>query len=128
MVNLKEKSFIRDGIAYIKNGVPAESYKMRVEPVTIPELEMLYQEYKNSFPNEEEMRRKNYFKALPIEELSHKALISGVSRTKAREDLELTLLLGILNGSLTWETFGNKGWFWQSQSDRDFVILKEWVV
>ena len=127
MINLKNKDYVQDGIAMIQNGVPMNGYKMRVEPVTIPELEMLYKDYKYSFPSEEESKRKNYFKALSIDELPHKSLMAGVNRTEAREALELTLLQGILNGSITWESLGNKGWFWQSSNDRDFVILKEWV-
>ncbi len=108
----------------IKDGMPVNGFQLRQEPVTIDELESLYEAYKNSTPNTQR-HTKSYFKAKKFEEMTTDELISGANREKAREDLELTLLQGILNGSVTWSD--PKKWFWQSKKDKDFVILRSWV-
>ena len=127
MINLKEKNYVKDGIVLIDHGQAVNGFTIRETPVSIEELENLYHAYKYSIPTEKEnQKRKPYFKALPIEKLPSEALFNGVNREVAREQLELTLLMGILNKSIVWED--DKKWFWQSQRDGDFIILKEWVV
>ncbi len=130
-IDLKEKTYTKDGVKYIENGIVVKkNYEIRKEPVSIEELENLYHAYKYSIPTmEEDNLKKQYFKALDINDIPAEALFLGVPRQIARENLELTLLMGILNKSITWESLGNPGtWFWQSNIDKDFVILKNWIM
>ena len=129
MINLKEKLYIKEGKILIENGKPVNGYSIRQNPVSIEEIENLYHSYKNSIPTEnEDNKRKKYFKALSINELPPEALFMGINRQIAREKLELTLLEGILNGSITWDNLQGDGGFWQSKNDPDLIILKEWIV
>lgn len=86
-----------------------------------------YETYKHSIPSEQSDRhRKNYFKALPYEQLSDDAILYGEPRELARCKLELEFLLGVVHGKLRWhDDWGT--WFWQSPKDKDFVILKAWM-
>lgn len=128
MINFKTKQYIKDGVTLIDNGVAVNGYSIRETPVSVEELENLYHSYKFSIPTEkEENKRKPYFKALSIDELTSEALFLGINREIAREQLELTLLEGILNRSITWDILHGGNWFWQSKNDGDFIILKEWV-
>ena len=107
----------------IKNGQPVGDYKIKDEEISIEQIEDLYIAFKYSIPSPKE--RKSCFKALSKDEMTMKQLVTGESRTKAREALEMTLVTGILNGSLKWP--GNeKHWFWQSKKDKDLVLLKRW--
>lgn len=99
------------------------AYKIRPSPVTITELETLYKDFKHSIPDGMKYRH-NYFKALSVSELSPEDMIQARNRQKAKECLERAILDGIMNKSLTWTT---PNWFWQSQNDKDFVILKKWI-
>lgn len=122
-IDLKNRTAVRDNIVLIKNGTAVGNYVIDPTPVTFEQLENLYAQYKHSVPNG--IRYKfSYFKALSADELKDTDLIAGSNRTKAKEMLEMTLLSGILNGSLRWPDENH--WFWQSETDSDFVILKEW--
>lgn len=105
--------------------------ELGVEPCSKEEflirMEELYRHYKHSVPSERsESRSRKYFKALPEKDLSDEAMFYGERRDKAQIELELYVLCQILNG-LEWhpETMGR--WFWQSKTDKDLVILKQWV-
>lgn len=94
--------------------------------MTFEELEMLYNEYKHSLPTPENRYDKSYFKALEIHDIPLNKLVNDKnSRQKAKEKLELTFLMGVLNGSITWPD--DSKWFIQSDTDKDFIILREWV-
>lgn len=90
-------------------------------------IEVLYTNYKYSLPSERsESRRKQYFKALSIEEIPDERLFNTERREVARARLEGYVLCSILNGDLTWdETWGS--WFYQSKIDPDLVLLKKWI-
>lgn len=91
------------------------------------QVEELYHRYKHSVPSERsEGKSRKYFMALPERDLSDDAMMYGERRDKARIELELYVLCQILYG-LAWtpETMGR--WFWQSKSDKDLVILRQWV-
>lgn len=90
-------------------------------------MKIEYNDYKYSVPSERsESHRKNYFKALPYEQLDDHELCYGMHREKARFYLEFRVLRGIVDGVLVWQKdWGN--WFWQSDTDKGFVILREWV-
>lgn len=122
-VDLKTKSAFKNGIPFIQNGRPVNGYKIPDTPVNIEHLEALYKQYKYSVPDGQ-THRHNYFKALPAKTLSLNSLANGCNRQLAKEQLELTLLIGILNKSLTWQN--QQHWFWQSKADSDFVLLREW--
>ena len=53
-------------------------------------------------------------------------MLYGERRDKAQIELELYILCQILNG-LEWhpETMGR--WFWQSKTDKDLILLRQWV-
>ena len=90
-------------------------------------IETRYNEYKHSVPSERsESRRKRYFRALPEKELSDEDMMYGLPREYARCRLELYILIMIVSGNLRWhKEWGN--WFWQSSTDKDLVILREWI-
>ena len=112
----------------ILNGIPQNGYKIDPSPVSLEYIEKLYEAFKYSVPNGVRYK-KNYFMALPEEKLSAEELIIGENRSAAKEALELTLLTGILNGSLIWPE-GNTQWFIQPapERDKDFVLLRRWFV
>ncbi len=126
-IDLTNKYYIKDGLVLIEDGVPQNGYTISDENISWEYIEELYSIYKCSIPSLEESKiKKPYFKALSIDELSGKALMQGVPRDEARENLELAILIGSLNGSLKWED--DKKWFWQSKADPDFIILKNWII
>ena len=112
----------------ILNGIPQNGYKIDPSPVSLEYIEKLYEAFKYSVPNGVRYK-KNYFMALPEEKLSAEELIIGENRSAAKEALELTLLTGILNGSLIWPE-ENTQWFMQPapERDKDFVLLRRWFV
>lgn len=112
----------------ILNGIPQNGYKIDPSPVPLEYIEQLYEAFKYSVPNGVRYK-KNYFMALPEEKLSAEELIIGENRSAAKEALELTLLTGILNGSLIWPE-ENTQWFIQPapERDKDFVLLRRWFV
>lgn len=116
----------KNGKAYIiKNGKPVGNYQIDQRPVTFDELDQLYSDYKHSVPNGKHYKY-NYFKALQEDSLPLGDLINGHNRDAAKEALEITILTGILNGSLKWPNPQN--WFWQSSKDKDFVLLRTWFM
>lgn len=93
------------------------------------ELYPFYYAYKHSVPSERSERvSKHYFKALPVKELSDDDFLYGMPRELARFNLEMALLRELVFGNLKWNDKTMGTWFWQSPDDKDFVILKEWVV
>lgn len=90
-------------------------------------IEALYKNYKYSLPSERsDNKRRKYFKALSIEELTDEQLILADRREIAQAALEGYILCMVLNGQLKWtESMGK--WFWQSKNDSDLVILKKWI-
>ena len=124
-INLETKSMKNGKTILIDNGIPVNGYVLSTDTITIEQLEKLYHVYKYSVPDGIRYK-KNYFKALTAEQLTTIDLINGANRQKSKEELEIALLTGILNKSLTWPD--DKLWFWQSKTDKDFVILKTWFM
>jgi len=89
-------------------------------PVCVETIEELYDIYKHSIPSEKTMHRTARFKALPEHELSDEDMLYGVSREQAEMDLEKAL-----KGFAMPETAGK--WFWQSENDKDLVVLRSWT-
>ena len=124
-VNLETRTVMDGKKTLIKNGNPVGDYIIPADPVTIDDIEQLYAEYKTSVPNGVKYR-KPYFKALSADKLPTTNLISGANRQQAKDKLELTLLIGILNGSLVWPD--ESKWFWQSEKDKDLILLRDWFI
>lgn len=91
------------------------------------EIEHLYANYKYSVPSERsESHRKYYFKALPEKSLTDKNMMYGEQREVARCKLELFILCHLLQGDLKWNSSWGS-WFWQSENDKDLIILRRWI-
>lgn len=89
-------------------------------PVCADTIERLYDIYKHSIPSEKTMGRVPRFKALPESELTDDDMLYGVPREEAERQLERAL-----KGFAMPDTAGS--WFWQSEKDRDLVVLKSWT-
>ncbi len=121
-LRINGKPIIRDGVYEGEPGVPPCSVND-----FLAKVEELYHAYKHSVPSERsESKSHHYFMALPESRLNDESMLYGQRREKAQIELELYVLCQILNG-LEWapETMGK--WFWQSKTDKDLVILREWV-
>ena len=93
------------------------------------ELECLYRVYKYSLPSERsDNKRRKYFKALPMEEITDEQLIAAERREFSQAVLEGFVLCMIVGGQLVWDENVMRGkWFWQSNNDPDLVVLRSWV-
>lgn len=88
----------------------------------------LYVAYRFSLPSERsDKKRKKYFKALPIEELTDEQLIYGARREVSQYILEAFILCAILNGDFIWDDEIHGKWFYQDKLEKDLVILKKWI-
>ena len=92
-------------------------------------IEGLYAKYKYSLPSERsDNKRKKYFKALPMEEITDEQLMVAERRETSQAALEGFVLCMIVSGQLIWdEEVMNGKWFWQSQNDSDLVLLRSWI-
>ena len=90
---------------------------------------LLYTNYKHSLPSERsDNKRRKYFKALPVEELTDEQLMVAERRETSRAALEGFVLCMIVSGQLVWdENVMNGKWFYQSKTDPDLVLLRSWV-
>jgi len=86
-------------------------------------LEMLYERYKYSVTNKD--IKKPCFKALKKDELTDANIINGEDRYIARCMLEGYVVLASANEILQWPD--DDLWFWQSETDPDLIVLKEWI-
>ena len=88
-----------------------------------------YRSYKISLPSERsDNKRRKYFKALPMEEITDEQLMVAERRETSQAALEGFVLCMIVSGQLVWdENVMNGKWFYQSKSDPDLVILRSWV-
>ena len=103
-------------------------YEKNIQLSLLDVIRELYKIYKYSLPSERsDKKRKNYFKALPFEELTDEQLIFATEREVAQYKLEAFILCAILNGDFIWneETYGK--WFYQDPIESDLVILKKWI-
>lgn len=91
-------------------------------------IEELYRVYKYSLPSERsDNKRKKYFKALPMEEITDEQLMVAERREVACATLEGFILCMIVSGQLMWDEEFLGKWFWQCPSDPDLIILKNWI-
>lgn len=97
-------------------------------PVLLHMVRELYRNYKYSLPSERsDNKRRKYFKALSVDELTDEQLAVGLPREVAQFMLEAFVLCTILIGDFVWdeETMGK--WFYQHPSDPDLIILRSWI-
>ena len=88
----------------------------------------LYISYKFSLPSERsDKKRRKYFKALSIDELTDEQLIYGTRREIAQYMLEAFILCAIINGDFIWDDEIHGKWFYQDRLEQDLVILKNWI-
>ena len=129
-----EKRNMRVGKQYlIKDGeFDINKYQLSVEKtpasvnMVLDIIEDLYYEYKHSMPSERsENKRRKYFKALSIDELTDEQLVNGKPREVAQCELEGYILCSILNGTLYWDEELLGKWFHQG-NDPDFILLKKY--
>lgn len=93
--------------------------------ITIYEL---YQNYKYSLPSERsDSKRKGYFKAISVNELTDEQMATGERREVAQARLEGFILCMILEGQFVWDELAMGKWFWQASNDPDLVILRSWI-
>ena len=91
-------------------------------------IEELYKNYKYSLPSERsDSKRRQYFKALPVDKLTDKQMATGERREVARAKLECFLLCMIVDGFFIWDESELGKWFYQSKNDPDLVILRNWI-
>ena len=96
--------------------------------VLLDKIRELYIAYKFSLPSERsDKKRRKYFKALPIEELTDEQLIYGMRREVAQYTLEGFILCAIINGDFMWDDEIHGKWFYQDKIEKDLVILKNWI-
>ena len=97
--------------------------------VALHMIRELYRSYKYSLPSERsDNKRRKYFKALPMEEITDEQLMVAERREIAQAALEGLVLCLIVSGQLVWDEEIMQGkWFWQSKSDPDLVLLRSWV-
>lgn len=91
-------------------------------------IELLYKRYKYSMPSERsDNKRRQYFKALPVDKLTDKQMATGERREVARAKLEGFILCMIVDGFFVWDEEEMGKWFYQSDNDPDLVILRSWI-
>lgn len=88
-------------------------------------LEALYFSYKRSVTSEKSNGNKPFFKAVNAEELTDNEIAFNLSRNYCQAALEGYVLLAGLSGWLTWNN--DNHWFWQSDKDKELVVLREWI-
>lgn len=97
--------------------------------VALHMIRELYRNYKYSLPSERsDSKRRKYFKALPMEEITDEQLMVAERREITQAALEGLVLCLIVSGQLIWDEEIMQGkWFWQSKSDPDLILLRSWV-
>lgn len=97
--------------------------------IVLKTIGQLYKSHKYSLPSERsDNKRKHYFKALPMEEITDEQLMFSEKREVTQAALEGFILCMIVSGQLIWDEDIMEGkWFYQSKTDPDLVILRTWV-
>ena len=126
-INFEKRTCRLNGKVVMSEDIPPTQNGFETTEGIFSAIEKKYRNYKHSVPSERsESHRRHYFKALPEKELSDDDMMYGKRREVARCDLELYILWYLLKGYLKWdESWGT--WFWQSDTDKDLVILRSWI-
>ena len=132
-INLKNKSLkigkkflISDGF-YDDERILYTAHEIEMSDV-LSYIETLYENYKHSLPSERsDNKRRQYFKALPVDKLTDKQMATGEKREVAKAKLEGFILCMIVDGFFVWNEEDMGKWFYQSKNDPDLVILRSWI-
>lgn len=124
-VNLEKRQVKVNGKVVEFEPTIQEGDKVSLELI-LDHIEHLYILHKHSIPNTDDTKRE-YFKALPYDQLSEDSKIYGDDRRDTRFELEIFVLEVILTGELYWDEESMGKWFWQSPCEKDLVILRSWV-
>lgn len=124
-VDLKKKVLQLD-----KNNVPLDNINVNISSSEdmLSTIHKLFERYKYSVPSERsEGKRRRYFKALKLSEIEYDDFMFGEGRDTAQIKLELYVLLSSIYYKNFWEEIFKEQFFYQSDKDRDLIILKDWV-
>lgn len=124
-VDLKKKVLQLD-----KNNVPLDNMSVNISSSEdmLSTIHKLFERYKYSVPSERsEGKRRRYFKALKLSEIDYDDFMFGEGRDTAQIKLELYVLLSSIYYKNFWEEIFKEHFFYQSDKDRDLIILKDWV-
>ena len=96
---------------------------------TLHMIRELYRNYKYSLPSERsDNKRRKYFKALLMEEITDEQLMVAERRETSQAALEGFVLCMIVSGQLVWNEKNMHGkWFYQSETDPDLILLRNWI-
>ena len=128
-IDLEKKTMKIGKETLIKNGEYDIERKLIIAAAqdVLPVIESLYLNYKYSLPSERsDSKRRKYFRALSIDELTDEQLIFANRREVTQAELEGYILCMTLNEQFKWTDDMGK-WFWQSKKDQELVILKKWI-
>lgn len=134
-VDFKNKTMKVGKTFLIKNGeydttkeLMASAKELHSIDDVIESIEDMYQYYKFSLPSERsDSKRRSYFKALSIDEMTDEQLMVAGRREVEQARLEGFILCAILSGKFNWDENKLGKWFYQSKKDPDLVILKNWI-
>ena len=124
-VDLKKKVLQLD-----KNNVPLDNINVNISSSEdmLSTIHKLFERYKHSVPSERsEGKRRRYFKALKLSEIEYDDFMFGEGRDTAQIKLELYVLLSSIYHKDFWEEIFKEQFFYQSDKDKDLIILKDWV-
>lgn len=124
-VDLKKKVLQLD-----KNNVPLDNINVNISSSEdmLSTIHKLFERYKYSVPSERsEGKRRRYFKALKLSEIDYDDFMFGEGRDTAQIKLELYVLLSSIYHKDFWEEIFKEQFFYQSDKDKDLIILKDWV-
>ena len=124
-VDLKKKVLQLD-----KNNVPLDNMSVNISSSEdmLSTIHKLFERYKYSVPSERsEGKRRRYFKALKLSEIDYDDFMFGEGRDTAQIKLELYVLLSSIYYKNFWEEIFKEYFFYQSDKDKDLIILKDWV-
>ena len=124
-VDLKKKVLQLD-----KNNVPLDNINVNISSSEdmLSTIHKLFERYKYSVPSERsEGKRRRYFKALKLSEIEYDDFMFGEGRDTAQIKLELYVLLSSIYHKNFWEEIFKEHFFYQSDKDKDLIILKDWV-
>lgn len=97
-------------------------------PIAVKEqIEQLYHNFKYSCPSERSDTSRGYFKALTVDELTDAEMVCGGNREYCRAALEGYILCAVLMNHLKWSDLTDRTYYWQSENDKDLIILKQWI-
>lgn len=127
-IKVGKNLLVRAGLTYTTEELFGKYWGEHDISTILHMIRELYKGYKYSLPSERsDSKRKKYFKALSINELTDEQLMCAGKRETTQAALEGFILCSILDGSFVWDEESMGKWFWQSKTDGDLVILRSWV-